>query len=179
MILNTVRQAIDPHLRENQNGFREGRTTTPSPDLGSQESGWGPASGKQSVGEFTLTPRRSRWQPAVVLADLDYLDDISLLSDNVEQAQRLLRVELECAMISLRLNAKKTEVIAYNAPPEHQPETTCMEGPQRHVWCTDLQPPPPNETRPLLPNSRVRSPLFKRMLDPGASPREVPRWMLC
>ena len=28
MILNRVRQAIDPHLRANQNGFREGRTTT-------------------------------------------------------------------------------------------------------------------------------------------------------
>ena len=28
MILNRVRPAIDPHLRENQNGFREGRTTT-------------------------------------------------------------------------------------------------------------------------------------------------------
>lgn len=28
MILNRVRQAIDPHLRENQKGFREGRTNT-------------------------------------------------------------------------------------------------------------------------------------------------------
>ncbi|KAJ4927670.1 hypothetical protein JOQ06_015475 [Pogonophryne albipinna] len=27
MILNRIRHAIDPHLRENQNGFREGRTT--------------------------------------------------------------------------------------------------------------------------------------------------------
>lgn len=28
MILNRIRQAIDPHLRENQNGFQEGTTTT-------------------------------------------------------------------------------------------------------------------------------------------------------
>ena len=28
MIINRIRQAIDLHLRENQNGFREGRTTT-------------------------------------------------------------------------------------------------------------------------------------------------------
>lgn len=27
MILNRLRSAIDPHLRDNQNGFREGRTT--------------------------------------------------------------------------------------------------------------------------------------------------------
>lgn len=28
MILNRIRSAIDPHLRKNQNGFWEGRTTT-------------------------------------------------------------------------------------------------------------------------------------------------------
>ena len=28
MILNRIRPAIDPHLRNNQNGFRPGRTTT-------------------------------------------------------------------------------------------------------------------------------------------------------
>ncbi|CAK6984853.1 LINE-1 retrotransposable element ORF2 protein [Scomber scombrus] len=28
MILNRIRSAIDPHLRESQNGFREGRSTT-------------------------------------------------------------------------------------------------------------------------------------------------------
>ena len=27
MILNRIRHAIDPHLRENQNGFREEKTT--------------------------------------------------------------------------------------------------------------------------------------------------------
>ena len=30
MILNRIRHAIDPHLRENQNGFREGRIKTAS-----------------------------------------------------------------------------------------------------------------------------------------------------
>ena len=59
----------------------------------------------------------------MVLTDLDYADDISLRSDNMEQAQELLhRVELECAKVGLRLNAKKTEV--YNVPPEHQPLIT-------------------------------------------------------
>lgn len=46
----------------------------------------------------TLAPRH----PAVVLTDLDYADDICLLSDNVEQAQELLnREELECAKVDL------------------------------------------------------------------------------
>ena len=43
----------------------------------------------------------------------------------MEQAQELLnRVELECAKVGLRLNAKKTKVITYNISPEHQPLTT-------------------------------------------------------
>ena len=47
------------------------------------------------------------------------------LSDNVDHAQELLnRVELECAKVGLRLNAKNTEVITYNISLEHQPLTT-------------------------------------------------------
>ncbi|KAJ4929966.1 hypothetical protein JOQ06_018982 [Pogonophryne albipinna] len=79
---------------------------------------------EQDLG-FTLTPRRSRRHPTVVLTDLDYVDDISLLSDSVEQAKELLnRVESECAKVGLRLNAKKTEVITYNILPAHPPLTT-------------------------------------------------------
>ena len=49
------------------------------------------------------------------------------MSDCVEQAQEqelLNRVEVECAMVGLRLNAKKTEVITYNSHIDHQPITT-------------------------------------------------------
>ncbi|KAJ4926510.1 hypothetical protein JOQ06_025568 [Pogonophryne albipinna] len=82
-------------------------------------------SGREQDLGFTLTPRRLRQYPTVVLTDLDYADDISLLSDSVEQAQELLnRVELECAKVGLRLNAKKTEVITYNILTEHPPLTT-------------------------------------------------------
>ena len=74
---------------------------------------------EQDLG-LTLTPRRSRRHPAVVLTDLDYVHDISLLSNHMEQAQEFLsRVESECAEVSLRLNAKKTEVITYNIQTEH------------------------------------------------------------
>lgn len=82
-------------------------------------------SGREQELGFTLTPRKSSRHPAVVLTDLDYADDISLLSDNMEQAQELLhRVELECTKVGLRVNAKKTEVMTYNVPPEHQPLIT-------------------------------------------------------
>ncbi|KAJ4943537.1 hypothetical protein JOQ06_006037 [Pogonophryne albipinna] len=216
MILNRIRHAIDPHLRENQNGFREGRTTAaqilalrrmieevkkdnltavlcfidfkkafdsihrstmvkileaygvPPNLLRAIETMYAGTrarvvttdgnseefdilagvmqgdtlapflfimvldyalrkaiSGREQDLGFTLTPRRSRRHPTVVLTDLDYADDISLLSDSVEQAQELLnRVESECAKVGLRLNAKKTEVITYNILPEHPPLTT-------------------------------------------------------
>ena len=64
--------------------------------------------GREQDITLTITPKRSRRHPAIVLTDLDYADDISLLSDHVEQAQELLtRVESECAKVGLRLNAKK------------------------------------------------------------------------
>ena len=47
-------------------------------------------SGREQELGLTLTPRRSRRYPAVVLTDLDYADDISLVSNPVEQAQELL-----------------------------------------------------------------------------------------
>ena len=48
-------------------------------------SGW-----EQELG-FTTTPQRSTRNPAVALADLDYADDICLISDQVEKAQELLK----------------------------------------------------------------------------------------
>ena len=50
-----------------------------------------------------------------VLADLDFADDIALLSDEIAQAQELLlTVEKECKKVGLVLNAKKTKSVAYN-----------------------------------------------------------------
>ena len=47
--------------------------------------------------------------------NLDFADDIALLSDEIEQAQELLlRVEKECKKVGLGLNAKKTKSLAYN-----------------------------------------------------------------
>ncbi|XP_063045979.1 neuronal acetylcholine receptor subunit beta-2-like [Engraulis encrasicolus] len=114
-------------------------------------------SGREQELGFTLSPRKSSRYPAVVLTDLDFVDDISLLSDNVEQAQTLLsRVELECAKVSLRLNAKKTEVITYNIPPEHQPLMVLAAEIEERLVGQLLSPERYNKLiRPAVNNSQV------------------------
>ena len=71
--------------------------------------------GKEEELGFTVTPRKSRRHPKEVIADLDFADDIALLSDAVSQAQELLlRVETECARVGLGLNGPKTKYLMYN-----------------------------------------------------------------
>ena len=71
--------------------------------------------GKEEELGFTLTKRASRRVPAKTLTDLDFADDISLLSDNVEKACKLLiEVERQCLRIGLGMNTKKTKVMAEN-----------------------------------------------------------------
>jgi len=54
------------------------------------------------------------------LTDLDFADDICLLSNEMDQAQHLLaQIETECEKVGLELNAKKT----INTP-AHEPLTT-------------------------------------------------------
>ena len=61
---------------------------------------------------------------AVKLSDLDFADDIALLSDDMEAAQQLLlRVEGEYMKLGLHLNASKTEVMLFNIG-EHLPLLT-------------------------------------------------------
>ncbi|XP_072165156.1 uncharacterized protein [Diadema setosum] len=70
---------------------------------------------KEEELEFTLVPRQSRCIPSVMVTDLEFADDIALISDMTEKARELLlAVEKECKKIGLRLNAKKTKVMAFN-----------------------------------------------------------------
>ena len=72
--------------------------------------------GREEELGFTLAKRASRRVPARMLTDLDFADDISLLSDNAEKACRLLcEVERHCNRIGLGINAKKTKVMPINA----------------------------------------------------------------
>ena len=64
---------------------------------------------------FQLHPRKSRRVPATYLTDLDFADDIALLSTELLEAYEFLhRVENEAVRIELHVNAKETEVMTYN-----------------------------------------------------------------
>ena len=64
---------------------------------------------------FTLSERRSRTDPATSICDLDFADDIVLLSNEIDQARRLLNsVEGECRQVGLEPNAGKTKSMFFN-----------------------------------------------------------------
>ena len=78
---------------------------------------------RQAVGDqeldlgFKLDKRRSRRRKPIAITDLDFADDIALLSEEIQKAQELLtRVENETAKIGLCLNDEKTEAMVYNIP---------------------------------------------------------------
>ena len=93
--------------------------------------------GKEEELGFTLQPRKSRRHPKQVLTDLDFADDISLLSDEIAQAQELLlRVERECKKVGLGINAKKTKGLPLNVDspaPLHKADGTEIE------WVEDFK----------------------------------------
>ena len=69
-------------------------------------------SGREEDLGFTIIPRKTRRILTVVDTDLDFADDISLLSDSTAQAQESLHsVERECKRTGLALDAKKTRVM--------------------------------------------------------------------
>ena len=72
-----------------------------------------------------------------MLTDLDFADDISLLSDEIAQAQELLlRVERECKKVGLGINAKKTKGLPLNVDspaPLHTADGTEIE------WVEDFK----------------------------------------
>ena len=72
--------------------------------------------GREEELRFTITPRKS--SPKEVLEDLDFADDIGLLSNEMRQAQQLLlSVEVECKKVGLGLNGPKTKFLACNVGP--------------------------------------------------------------
>ena len=68
---------------------------------------------------LTLLERRGRRYPPVSICDLDFADDIVLLSNEIQQAKQLLhRVETECGKVGLGLNVKKTKSMFFNVDVE-------------------------------------------------------------
>ena len=73
--------------------------------------------GREDELGFTIKSRQSRRVPAVKITDLDFADDIALISDEIQQAQKLLsQIEISSAKVGLHLNAKKTVCMLYNQP---------------------------------------------------------------
>ena len=73
---------------------------------------------------FTVKPRRSRRVGPLNITDLDFADDIALLSDTASQAQELLEnVEKAALRVGLHMNAKKTQFMTFNQPHEVQIKT--------------------------------------------------------
>ena len=71
--------------------------------------------GKEEELGLTINKRQSRRLGAETICDLDFADDIVLMSDTVEQAQKLLtNVEKECKGVGLMLNSSKTKSMFIN-----------------------------------------------------------------
>ena len=64
---------------------------------------------------FTITPRQSRRVPAVKITDIDFADDLALLSDTIKQVEKLLHdLEYAANLVGLSLNTSKTELMTIN-----------------------------------------------------------------
>ena len=70
---------------------------------------------------FTINPRQSRRVGPLMVTDLDFADDIALVSDIACQAQELLdRIEDAALRVGVHMNAKKTQCMGFN----HQDDVT-------------------------------------------------------
>ena len=71
--------------------------------------------GREAELGLQIRQRRSRRCPAKYVTDLDFADDIALISEEIQQAQTMLkRIEEAAAGVGLAMNAKKTKVLTFN-----------------------------------------------------------------
>ena len=71
--------------------------------------------GKEEELGSHLERRKSRRIGPVVVTDLDFADDIALLSMDIRQAQELLQSVEKCVgKVGLKMNAGKTKYMSYN-----------------------------------------------------------------
>lgn len=76
----------------------------------------------------TMVERKSGRQREKYLTDLDYADDVALITGHIRSAQvLLLSFEEAAAKIGLKLNTKKTECMLLNEDSNH-PCITSMDG---------------------------------------------------
>ena len=72
--------------------------------------------GNEEAFGFILEMRRSRRVGPTIITDLDFADDIALLSNEIDQAQEelLQRVEKSVGRVGLKMNAAKTKYMSLN-----------------------------------------------------------------
>ena len=115
MLLNRIKPSLEEVLRDNQNGFRPGRSTT-SHILALRRiiEGAKPktsrlmkilnANGKLEI-IVTLRPARSRRIGSQQLADVEFADDVALITDTIVGAKLLLdRLEKAAQSVGLVMN---------------------------------------------------------------------------
>ena len=71
--------------------------------------------GREEKLGFQLRKRQIRRVPPIIVTDMDFADDIALVSDGIKEAEEILRkVELSAKCIGLSMNTGKTKYMSYN-----------------------------------------------------------------
>ena len=83
---------------------------------------------------LTIIPRKSRRVSGLRVTDLDFADDLALLSDTIQQAQKLLHdLENAAHLVGLSLNTAKTEFMTINIDPADATINSLNDSPIAHV----------------------------------------------
>ena len=71
--------------------------------------------GRENNLGFQLRKRKSRRVPLITVIDMDFTDDIALVSEVIKEAQEMLtRVEKSAKRVGLSMNTGKTKYMSYN-----------------------------------------------------------------
>ena len=71
--------------------------------------------GREDKLGFQLRKRKSRRVPPITITDMDFADDIALVSEGIKEAQEMLtRVEKSAKRVGLSMNTGKTKYMSYN-----------------------------------------------------------------
>ena len=76
---------------------------------------------------FQLRKRKSRKVPPITFTDMDFTDDIALVSEGIKEAQEMLiRVEKSAKRVGLSMNTGTMKYMSYNT--NQQFEIKAMDG---------------------------------------------------
>ena len=106
----------EPELFDILAGVLQGDTLAPYIFIIARDYALGKAiNGQEEELGFQIKRRQNRRIPPECITDLDFANDIALISEHVKQAQILLDSG-DSAAIDLMSNSKKTKVTTFNCP---------------------------------------------------------------